>query len=46
MLPGGYLSVGAQGANAGSAYIRVALVDEPALIDTALGRLGDLLAAA
>ena len=46
VLPGGYLSVGAQGANAGSAYIRVALVDEPALIDTALGRLGDVLAAA
>ena len=35
-----------QGSNAGSAYIRVALVDEPALIDTALGRLGDVLAAA
>ena len=46
VLPGGYLSVGEQGSNAGSAYIRVALVDEPGLIDTALGRLGEILEAA
>jgi aspartate/methionine/tyrosine aminotransferase len=46
VLPGGYLSVGGPGSNAGRAYIRVALVDGPALIDTALGRLGEVLEAA
>jgi N-succinyldiaminopimelate aminotransferase len=45
VLPGGYLSGGEQRVHAGSAYIRVALVDEPTLIDTALGRLGEVLAA-
>ena len=43
VLPGGYLSVGDAADNAGSRYIRVALVDEPDTIDEALGRLGDVL---
>jgi aspartate/methionine/tyrosine aminotransferase len=46
VLPGGYLSVDGAGGNAGRAYVRVALVDEPAVIDAALGRLGEVLTAA
>ena len=43
VLPGGYLSVDGVGGNAGAPYVRVALVDEPAVIDAALGRLGEVL---
>jgi aspartate/methionine/tyrosine aminotransferase len=46
VLPGGYLSVDGDGGNAGAAYIRVALVDEPAVIDAALFRLGEVLTTA
>lgn len=45
VLPGGYLSGGSP-PNAGSSYIRVALVDEIGMLDGALGRLADGLAAA
>lgn len=44
VLPGGYLS-GGSGPNAGSPYIRVALVDEIRTLDGALERLADGLAA-
>jgi N-succinyldiaminopimelate aminotransferase len=43
VLPGGYLSAGDAADNAGSRYVRVALVDEPDTIDEALDRLGDVL---
>jgi aspartate/methionine/tyrosine aminotransferase len=45
VLPGGFLSGGAD-AKAGAPYIRVALVDEIAAIDEALGRLSGILGGA
>jgi N-succinyldiaminopimelate aminotransferase len=43
VLPGGYLSGGADGTNTGSAYIRIALVDDLETVDAALVRLGEVL---
>lgn len=44
VVPGAYLgSSDASGRNPGAAYIRVALVDEPAVVDAALERLADVL---
>jgi aspartate/methionine/tyrosine aminotransferase len=45
VLPGGYLSVGDGQANPGRGYVRVALVDEPAVLEPALERLAATLAA-
>jgi aspartate/methionine/tyrosine aminotransferase len=46
VLPGGYLSAGfASAANPGVPYIRLALVDEPAVLEPALGRLAATLKA-
>jgi len=45
VLPGGYLSVGDGQANPGRGYVRVALVDEPAVLEPALERLATVLAA-
>jgi aspartate/methionine/tyrosine aminotransferase len=44
VLPGGYLSAGFEGAaNPGAPYIRLALVDEPAVLGPVLGRLAATL---
>jgi N-succinyldiaminopimelate aminotransferase len=43
VLPGGYLSGGADGTNTGSTYIRIALVDDLETVDAALVRLGEVL---
>lgn len=44
VLPGGYLSAGDVAAGSpGSRYIRVALVDRPALVDAALARMAAVL---
>ena len=43
-IPGGYLSAaGADGTNPGDPYLRVALVDAPALTEEALGRILETL---
>lgn len=43
VLPGAYLSPGLGPSNPGRAYIRVALVDPPGAVDSALARLANLL---
>ncbi len=45
VLPGSYLAMDSAGANPGDPYIRIALVEEAALIEQALGRVADYLGA-
>ena len=42
-LPGGYIAHGANGANPGKAYLRVALVHEDAVVAEALERMTRVL---